>query len=175
MTCIVGIQNDKGCWIGTDSFSGSADSKGIMKEGKFVRCGKFTIGYTTSFRMAQIIDNLNKKPKTIYEFCEVIRDALKEKGFSEIDNNKEIGGTMIVSDGIEMWHVGSDFAYTQDSRNLYAIGSGYAYALGAMFVTRNEYPKQSEDWMLRAGLQVASECIPTVISPFHIRKIEEKV
>lgn len=139
MTIVIAYKHEDKVYMCSDMKASSDNYQHIETYPKIfsVNCkyGRIYIGYTTSFRMAQIIQNelpQYKEPFDIYNVVEFIREKLAEKGFSTIDNNEHIGGQFIIVYCGEMWLVEHNFQYLQPSRNYIAIGAGAEYAYGAI-------------------------------------------
>ena len=62
MTCIVGIEHGGKVYIGGDSAGSDGHHLVIMAEPKVFKRGRFLIGYTTSFRMGQLLQHTLKPP-----------------------------------------------------------------------------------------------------------------
>ena len=154
MTCIVATTtNDGAVFMGADSQSTSGWDKRQAGESKVFVLGSLLIGYTTSFRMGQLLRYSLKLPETsltvggIYYmttvFVPAIRALFKDNGFTKIENNEESGGTFMVgvagrrtgfSVDLEpkLYRIQDDFYVNPTVEPYEAIGCGDDYALATM-------------------------------------------
>lgn len=176
MTCIIGLEQDCTTYIGADSASVTRqlDIRATMVP-KVFRNGEFIIGYTTSFRMGQLLQFVKlpscKKPTEKYminDFIEAIRSEFKKKGYSEIDNNVETGGSFIVGIKGYLYRIGSDFQVQRYVDGIAAIGCGDEYAYGAMRALKNLKPEER----IKESLEIAAYYSAGIIAPFTILKTQ---
>jgi len=115
MTCIVGwIENNK-VIIGGDSAGVTGYDITIRADEKVFIKQEMIFGFTTSFRMGQLIRYSLKIPEQSqrirdYEYmCSIFIDALvkclKDKGFAKIDDNVVIGGEFLVGYRGNLYHI----------------------------------------------------------------------
>ena len=188
MTCIVSYIdkiNNK-IWIGGDSAGVAGMNITIRSDEKvFTKFDErkdveFIFGYTTSFRMAQILRYSMIIPevgdKDIYEymctdFINSVRRSLRDGGFMQIDNNEEIGGTFIVgvSKGGRVFRIGSDFQVGEPYLFYDSVGCGSSYALGNLHSReKNKGAKES----VTSALDAATFFSSGVEAPFCIKSID---
>lgn len=176
MTCIVGyIEKDK-VIIGGDSAGIVGTDIVIRKDTKVFKVSKFIIGYTTSFRMGQILrysfkPPIHKKGKETFEymctdFVDRLRKTLKDGGFSKIDNNVEKGGTFLVGYNGRLFDIESDFQVGENLQGYSACGCGYAYALGAIKILLDS--KISGKKVVEEALKASATFSNSVAPPFNI-------
>ena len=149
MTTIVGMQTENGCVIASDSRV--ADNGKVYTHPDMVKAverGNYIIAGAGDYRALQVVLHgwqppiVTAKAKTnIYEFAinkvaPSLKSTLNEAGidFNKVSDNSDdkfelqlliaINGTILEID--------SDFAIAMNDTNLYAIGSGGDYALGAL-------------------------------------------
>jgi len=184
MTCIVGLTNDNKVYVGGDSASVSGYTIRTSAVPKVFRNGPFVIGYTTSWRMGQILqhhlqlDDLYKSLKIgdsvqefmVREFVEAARKAFKDYGFAEEENNKETAGEFLVGYGGHLFHVGSDYQVNETIDGMDACGSSEEVALGALYATRESrlIPFQR----INIALEAAAHFSKSVRAPFHVEMLE---
>ena len=179
MTCIVGwVENNK-VTIGGDSagvkgysITIRADEKVFIKEG-------MVFGFTTSFRMGQLIRYSLKIPEQSrkiedYEYmCSDFIDALikcfKDKGYAKIKDSTVRGGTFLVGYKGKLYNVCGDFQVGKAIKNFDACGCGEEYALGALESTKDIEMKPKE--RIKKALEVAVEFSGGVRPPFTIMEI----
>src|SRR5687767_7191450 len=111
MTCVIALRDGDEIYMGADSAGVSGTSLQIRKDPKIYRVratpGEMLVGYTTSFRMGQILGYSLTPP--IYDpatplerymvttFIDAVRDALKRGGVAKKDNEVESGGDFLIA------------------------------------------------------------------------------
>jgi len=163
MTCIVGVETDSGALLAGDSASvGSHHTKKTSNSKVFkyddvqVACG-----YTTSFRMGQILEYHLDPPEVgqderdylVRVLVPEIRETLEEKGFSKIKNNKEKGGMFLLAVGDKVFKVQGDFSAIRHECPYSSVGLGAREAYGAMAAMKEDNPKE----LARRAIEAASE------------------
>jgi hypothetical protein len=157
MTCVVGMEYEGETIIGFDSF-GAADfcNAGVRLDAKaWVYEGpdyNFVIGGTSSYRMLQILRYHAEPPNPqdddtewdpddadewwlrwmVTKYVPKVRQALKEHGYTKVENGTETGGTWLVGVAGYLFSVDSDFHVCRTSYGYNAVGSGAYHALGAL-------------------------------------------
>lgn len=177
MTCVVGLVENSRVYIGVDSSSVQGWTRRTTTLMKVFRRGPFLMGYTTSFRMGQLLEHQLDVPKQgedeadmtymVTKFIENARSLLKDKGFSKIESNAETGGQFLVGYRGRLYSIQNDFQVGEMSEGLDAIGSGGEYALGAMMALES----MSATRRIKKALQIAAHFNMGVCAPFHVRSI----
>lgn len=146
MTCIVGYAEEGVVYIGGDSAASSGDDIAIREDPKVFSRGEMVFGFTTSFRMGQILKYQFEIPSHGYGsvqnsdcfkwLCSVfipkLSKCFKDFGFATVDNNEITGGQFLIGWRGKIYNIQSDFQVSLRSKNYDACGSGAAYALGAL-------------------------------------------
>lgn len=177
MTCVVGLVEKGRVYIGVDSSSVQGWTRRTTTLQKVFRRGPFLIGYTTSFRMGQILEHHLEVPKQgddesdmtymVTQFIESARTLLKEKGFAKIEANAETGGQFLVGYRGRLYSVQNDFQVGEMSERMDSIGSGGEYALGAMMALAGQAPTRR----IKKALSIAAHFNMGVCAPFFVRSI----
>lgn len=166
MTCIVGIAHSGRVFMGGDSAAVDGTDINVRAHAKVFRNGEFVIGYTTSFRMGNLLqysfapprwhpdDDLHKFMVT--DFVDAAR-ACFEAG------NYTAGGTFLVGFKGRLFTIESDWQVAETLDGHMAIGCGEKYALGNLYDSRGT-PRAR---IIRA-LNAAAHCNAGVRAPFHI-------
>jgi hypothetical protein len=173
MTCIVGIANGTTVFLGGDSASvGGLDISRTLHP-KVFKNGPYVMGYTSSFRMGQLLEFsvLPAPPKQeqnlyrfmVTKFVPAIRKLFKDGGYLKVEDEQEEGGTFLVGLKGELFIVDDDFQVQQKPEHFYACGCGEPIALGAMYVTDDLPPRER----LRLALEAAEQYSAGVRAPFH--------
>lgn len=176
MTCIIGLAHEGKVYIGGDSMSASGWNQRQTKLRKVFHAGQFLIGYTTSFRMGQILqyhlevrqqqDGETDERYMVVAFAEAVRTCLKDKGYAQVSSNTETGGDFLVGYRGEVYHVSSDFQVNHYADGLQAVGCGEQYAMGAMLAL--EATVQDPQKRIRKALKITERLSNGVTGPFYI-------
>jgi ATP-dependent protease HslVU (ClpYQ) peptidase subunit len=176
MTCIAGlIDNDK-VYIGGDSAGISNYDLTIRNDPKVFKNGSFLFGFTSSFRMVQILrfkfkppyhkPEINAEEFMTTEFIDAVRQCLKENGYAEINNNQETAGTFLVGYQNSLFIIDSDYQVGISHFNFAAVGCGAPYALGSLNSTSGN-PEER----IKKALETAERFSAGVRGPFKIEVI----
>lgn len=180
MTCIVGIEHEGGVTIGADSASSNGYSIDVNANRKLFRTGEFLVGFTSSWRMGQLLQYAMHPPSLdtwdvdrfmATTFVDRVRDTLKAGGFATLEKSAESGGTFLVGVAGRLYSVYDDYQVAHTTRGYAATGSGQAFAMGCLYQTR-AYPAHTVEQRCRAALSAAAELNPHVRPPFHIDTLE---
>jgi 20S proteasome alpha/beta subunit len=144
MTCIAAIKADGKVWMAGDHLGSNGFSKELRTDPKVFILDDFLIGFTSSFRMGQLLRYQFTPPKNeetdnmkymVCHFVEAVRELFCKYGYSSIDNNKHRGGLFLVGYKGEIYRIDSDFQVGTSYRPFTAIGSGEDLALGSLYTT----------------------------------------
>lgn len=156
MTCIVGYvdKSDGRIIMGSDSIAASGWDKRIQEIPKvFIKNEKMIIGYTTSFRMGQLLEyslilpeHPSEKSDHEYlctDFINSVKKCFKDNDFAEVKNNVVGGGTFLVGYKGNIYKIFSDFQVSLSIDGYDACGCGESYALAAIYnLKRIETPSE---------------------------------
>jgi ATP-dependent protease HslVU (ClpYQ) peptidase subunit len=183
MTCIVGIidKENKKVYIGGDSAGVAGLSISIRKDPKVFKRGKFIFGFTSSFRMGQLLmcgdmDLKKQKPDEdtyvymVTTFVDAIRHLFKKGGYLVIENTEESGGTFLVGYKNRLFCIESDFQVAEVYDDYYSVGCGVNYALGSLYTTQGQLNLTPEERINKA-LSAAEYHNGGVRGPFNIVSI----
>jgi ATP-dependent protease HslVU (ClpYQ) peptidase subunit len=176
MTCIIGlIDNDK-VYMGGDSAGIAGYDLTIRADPKVFVNGSFLIGYTSSFRMGQLLRFKFKPPYHKPEICieeymmtdfiDAVRQCFKDNGYTEINNNRETAGTFLVGYKGRLFTVDSDYQVGESLNKFDAVGCGGSYALGSLNSTIGE-PEER----IKKALETAEKFSAGVRGPFVIENV----
>lgn len=178
MTCIIGLLDKGKVYMGGDSAGvNSSLSLSVRADQKVFIKDKFIMGFTTSFRMGQLLRynlELSSQPEgldvfeyMVTSFVEAVRKCLKDGGFAEKKDEKEKAGTFLVGYQERLFCVDEDYQIAEQLLPFNAVGCGKDLALGALFANGHLKP---EERILQA-LQAAEQFSAGVRRPFIIKTL----
>jgi hypothetical protein len=150
VTCIVGVEQDGRVYIGGDSAGVAGYSLTIRADTKVFRVGPYIMGFTTSFRMGQLLRyRLEVGQPTGWDvdrfmattFVDAVRACLSDGGFLRSDSGVEQGGSFLVGIQGRLYAVHSDFQIAKSLTGYDAVGCGEELALGSLHGTSELDPK----------------------------------
>jgi hypothetical protein len=100
-------------------------------------------------------------------FVDSLRNCLTSGGFAKVSCNEETGGFFLVGFKGKLFTVEADYQVEECVDQYTSIGSGESYALGSLFSSTKETPKEK----IEDALKCAEYFNPFVRSPFTILKI----
>jgi ATP-dependent protease HslVU (ClpYQ) peptidase subunit len=181
MTCIVGIVDSGKVLIGGDSAGSDGWSMVQRADAKVFKNGDFLFGFTTSFRMGQVLRYSFTPPKRaidkdvmafmVTDFIDAIRTAFKAAGFAAKEKEAESGGTFLVGYQGRLFRIADDYQVGESADGYDACGCGEKYSLGSLFATK----KLPSRVRVKTALEAAEKHSAMVRGPFHIESIEVKV
>ena len=181
MTCIIGLIKNKKVYIGGDSAGVGGLDVTIRRDSKVFKTGKFIMGYTSSFRMGQLLRfKLKVKDQTEeqndYEymcttFIDAVRKCLEDNGYAEIDNNKEKIGQFLVGYNDRLYYIGSDLQVGESYDKFDSVGCGESYAKGALEILLKSSKKDTPQTTIKKALETVVKFSAGVRPPFNIVEI----
>ena len=143
MTAIVGLAQAGSVYVGGDSAGVSGMSLTVRADTKVFRKDRYLFGFTTSFRMGQLIRYSLTLPKPggdldsfmATTFIDAVRDCLKAGGWAAKENDREEGGTFLVGVRGQLFAVYDDYQVARAADGFAAVGCGDQIALGALYAT----------------------------------------
>jgi len=142
LTCIVGVKHREGVVMGADSYAGWETSGSTRHDPKLGRVGAYGIGFTTSYRMGQLLLYGFDPPRPPFRgdlqefmvtvFVEAVRTRLRAGGWMKVENTRDEGGDFLVGVRGRLFTIYSDFSVEETVDRFAAVGCGEKYALGAL-------------------------------------------
>lgn len=174
MTCIAGLVHEGKVCIGGDSAGIEGYHLVPRADSKVFRNGPYLIGFTSSFRMGQILryeavlppppsEGAELMRHMVVDFIGAVRKVFDAGGYAKRDNQREEAGAFLVGVNGRLFEVNSDYQVGESLADFAAVGCGATYAMGAMNVTRG-LPKRR---VLRA-LKTAERFSAGVRGPFVV-------
>lgn len=182
MTCIVGLAEQGRVLIGGDSAGANSSwALTIRADQKVFRNGPFLMGFTTSFRMGQLLQYKLQVPEQtadqtdfafmVTTFIDAVRTCLKDGGYAKVESNAETGGVFLVGYRGNIYKVDSDFQVSQPVSGYAAVGCGDDIALGSLHATSSlvgYYGSAAPLIRVRMALEAAESLSAGVRRPFVI-------
>ncbi len=179
MTCIVGCVESGKVIIGGDSagVDGSYNLS-VRSDVKVFRNGPMIMGFTSSFRMGQLLRYAFQPPQRhpdtdVYQymvttFVDAVRDCLKRGGYARQDAGEESGGFFLVGYAGRLFEIQSDYEVAEVSDGFMAVGCGAPIALGAMYATMGRPGRER----ITTALCAAERLSAGVRGPYTIEELE---
>lgn len=148
MTVVIGIVHDDGSIsLGADSADVSGYDITPRKDEKVFSKAPFVMGFTSSFRMGQLLQNsltvpVQREDQDVWQFMtttfvDAVRLCLKNGGYAKVKDGEESGGTFLVGYRGRLFFIDNDFQVGESLDKYAAVGCGDTIALGALCATRN--------------------------------------
>jgi len=176
MTCIVGYKTKNNVYIGGDSAGVAGSDITIRADEKIFKNGEFIFGFTSSFRMGQLLrysftppkrkENITDDEYLYGDFIDEVIKVFKKAGYAKVDSNQVEGGTFLFGYKNKLYYVGSDFQIGKSTKDYESIGCGDNYALGCLYALENiELPIEEK---IKKSLEAAEEFSTGVRRPFKL-------
>lgn len=152
VTCVVGVEyeenGERKVLLAADSAATNDYTTQVVRGPKVFRVGDLLIGFTTSFRMGQLLqyrlphclpkkahEHLDPMEHIITNVIPAIIYALDDGRYIKDQNQRIEAGTYLIGCSGRLFEVSDGFGVCEWQDGYGAIGSGYQPALGAMFAT----------------------------------------
>lgn len=178
MTCIVGFVEGNTVWMGGDSAGVGGLDLTVRADAKVFRNGPMLFGFTSSFRMGQLLRYALEIPDhdprmdvdkyMVTTFVDAVRECLKSHGWAEKEKEQERGGHFLVGYKGRLFQVESDYQVGIALDGYDATGCGEQIARGALFATSHLSGRERIEMALRA----AERCSAGVRAPFIVESLE---
>ena len=176
MTCIVGLVDDGKVYIGGDSAGVGGYDLTVRADKKVFRNGDFVMGFTSSFRMGNLLQHTLEPPRRhpdddihkymVSDFVDAVRACLKKGGYATKQNESETGGTFLVGYEGRLFTIHDDYQVGEGLDNFAACGCGESFALGSLYTS-----KGSPRSRVLQALSAAERFSAGVRSPFHVEVV----
>lgn len=195
MTTIVGIQGNGFAVVGVDSRVSTMDEGGFASQittvsessSKVAYNGKYLIGAAGDMRAINILhhafvppapppDALGKKLDFFIttKFIPALRECFEKQGYAAPERDAsthiaEHGSMILLVVNAQVYVIEGDYSWTSDLYGQYALGTGSAYALGALQALTPKVdltPNKAKTLVLKT-LKIASQYDPYTGAPFH--------
>lgn len=177
MTCIVGLVAEGQVWLGGDRAAvDDGHYLAHVVQPKVFRRGDFVFGYTSSFRMGQLLQHRLEIPALpehqpldeymVLAFAEAVRSCLKDGGYTKIENSRETVGRFLVGVRGHLYSFDDDYNLLRTICGYDALGSGISVARGSLHTSAKLGLTPHERVLF--ALEAASEHTTTVRAPFDV-------
>jgi ATP-dependent protease HslVU (ClpYQ) peptidase subunit len=186
MTTILAIQGEDYCAIGSDSqWTDDYGRVGKMTQSKIITVGKYFIGVAGDTRGANIIQHVFNPPQLppklsgikltkfmVSQFIPAYRECLEQNGLGlpQYESNPAEASvdSLVCANGV-IYQIDADYSTEMDTNNLYAIGSGAHYGLGAMqmYASNKKIVQASAKRVLIKSLTISARFDNGSGGPFH--------
>lgn len=177
MTCIVGLVENGKVYIGGDSAGVSGFDYHIREDQKVFQNGGMIFGFTSSFRMGQLLQYSLKIPDhdpriddfkyLCTDFMDAVIQCFKDKGYARTDNGEIEGGQFLLGYKGSLYMIAPDFQVAKIKNPFDSVGCGMYYAIGALHILNKNNKLTAEEKILSA-LEVAEANSAGVRRPFNI-------
>ncbi|MEV6344085.1 hypothetical protein [Actinoplanes sp. NPDC051851] len=180
MTAIVGLARRGTVLIGGDSAGVTGMDLSVRADAKVFRKDGYVFGFTSSFRMGQLIRYSLSPPAPAADldrfmattFVDALRDCLKSGGFARKEEEQEVGGTFLVGVRGRLYTLYDDYQVAQSADGYAAVGCGDRAALGALYATAGTGMKPRK--RVRLALGAAERFSAGVRGPFTVVALRPK-
>jgi len=178
VTCVVGLTDKGSVYIGADSAGVAGWALTVRADEKVFRRGPFLMGFTTSFRMGQLLrykldvpdqqEGTDTSEFLATVFVDAVRDCLKAGGWATAKDGRESGGGFLLGYRGRLFTIGDDFQVGEAAAGYDSVGCGEEIARGVLFATKGRPAVRRLDLALTA----AEAHDAGVRGPFHIMRLE---
>lgn len=179
MTCIVGLVHKGTVYMGGDSAGVNGTDIKIRLDPKvFILKDRFIVGFTSSFRMGQLLHfslklPLQKRAQSDYQYmCTNFINSVRKcfgagghMGKDKEDGEREDGGNFLVGYRSVLYEIAEDFQVGINSEPYCVLGSGNGYAHGSLLTSAklNLSPEERITCALEAAAHFSTEARPPYI------------
>ena len=172
MTVIAGVRAGGAVFMAADSATARGWELTVRQDVKAFRNRSYLIGFTTSWRMGQLLQYAFQPPLPpqngdLHRFMcttwiDDVRACLKAGGWAKLDNAQEQGGEFLVGVNGRLFIVHGDYQVAEPAADFAAIGCGADLALGALHATTMWSARRR----LGAAMAAAEQFSAGVCGPF---------
>ena len=164
MTCISAVVKNGHVYMAGDLMGSNGFTKKVYPDTKVFKNGDFLIGYTSSFRMGQILQYNWSQPSRLegvtdreylqIDVIESMRECFNTYGFGEFKDGEHQGGTFLIGYKGELYEMQSNFSILKNE-NFAAVGSGQYHAESTLLLLTQD-PDFDPQEVLTASIYAAS-------------------
>lgn len=177
MTAIVGLLDEGRVLLGGDSAGVGGYRLTVRKDSKVFTNGAYVMGFTSSFRMGQILrwaftpptppeDQADLERFMATTWIDALRQALKDGGYATKDQEQEQGGNFLVGVQGRLFEIGSDYQVGEPLDGYAAVGCGEQIAQGVLYATQDQGERAA--YRVNLALEAAERHSAGVRGPFTL-------
>ena len=176
MTAIAGLVHEGKVYIGGDSAGVAGLDLHLRADPKVFTVGEFVIGYTSSFRMGQLLrfaftppfhkPDVDAYRYMVTEWVDAVRQCFKNGGYATTKDGAEVGGTFLVGYRGRLFFIGNDYQVGEVADGFSAVGCGDNQCLGALYATKDA--KMKPEARIELALSAAERFSAGVRGPFVV-------
>jgi ATP-dependent protease HslVU (ClpYQ) peptidase subunit len=184
MTCIVGYVYKNEVWMGGDSVAGNTSQyeNMLIKNSKVFIKNNMLFGYTSSFRLGDLLEHkleipkheksfsVEKYMKTI--FIDSVIKCMTDNKYAQIESNVANGGIFMVGYKNRLFLIQGDFSIIEYLEPICSCGCGSQMAKASMKTLLKYNNKIEPKKLLTLALEITSEFNAFVKKPFKILKLK---
>lgn len=182
MTCVVALREQGVIYMGCDSGGvGGWYNRVNRVDPKIYRVDAMLIGFTTSFRMGQLLGYSLTLPHYHADvavekymataFIDAVRSCLKGGGWAEKEKEQERGGNFLVAYKGRIFQIYGDYQVGEREEPYDAVGCGFDLALGSLYSSQRGFRDPDPRRRVRLALEAAEAFSAGVHAPFRIEKL----
>lgn len=183
MTCIIGLKRNGEVYIGGDALGSDLKFNcDTRQDPKVFRNGNFIMGYTSSFRMGQILEhdfsapqhpeNMHVMKYMVSLFIPAVIHCFDNLGYGQKDTSgQKSGGVFLVGYRNELFEIEGDYQVSRSIADIHACGCGQAYAKGALNGILESSKKYNPIEAIEDALEITSRYSAGVRAPFTVLKL----
>ena len=191
MTLIIGVDftldKNKYLYMAGDKCGSDGFTKDLYVKPKIFKRDDLAFGYTSSFRMGQILEYAKiskdlpnwKEEKNVYtSFVDWAKTAMKDGGYLQEDKGVAKGGNFIFYNGKTLYEVQNDFSILVPEDGLLAVGSGEYHAKAIMrtymALVKKEQIKFDIDLLVTLVYDTVSSLVTSVSREYDLFDLSKK-
>lgn len=181
MTCVIALKSEGIVYMGADSAGSNGWTIRSRADQKIYKVGAFMFGFTTSFRMGQLLGHAfaspDRDPRMPTEkfmttaFIDAVRNCLKNGGWARKESENEVGGNFLVAYEGRVFNVDSDYQVGESMELYEAVGCGADVAIGSLYTTQRLTNRLTPNERIELALKAAEQFSAGVRGPFCYQQL----
>ena len=174
MTTIVGIEYDDYCVIAADSLTVGGNGRRYIHSSvpKIAERGSFLVAGSGDAQPCDALQHtwvpprvMAKDKEDLFKFMvskvvPSMRKCIKDSGYEIDKDDKDAGFDFLIAVGGELFEVDSNYSVAKTETNIYGVGSGSPFAMGALLVGAN----------IEDAIQASAKLSVNTEGPFLVQK-----
>lgn len=182
MTCICALVKDGNVWIAGDRMGSNGFQGKTYPDSKVFANGDFIFGYTSSFRLGQLLEynwtqpprleGLSDRDYLQLDIVESIRSCFNQYGYGIKDGLEDIGGNFIIGYKGCIYEMQHNYSILR-SLDYIALGSGQSHAEAVLGLLIDDNPDFDPTTVLQKAISVAAKFVFSVSEECDILTTDE--